>query len=103
MGVSVLYQAIPPESAFSKRLQIERPLTLLVASVFPCGNGLFRLFDLVPEDEISEVLDFAMERYPDALGRGVEARHRWVQQLRDEIQRTRAAFPGIEERAVWLE
>jgi hypothetical protein len=102
VGVALIYQAVPPESGFYRRLQAEQPLALLVASVFGLGKGPFNLFE-IPGDDHEEVIDFVMERYPDDLGRGEAARRRWVQQLHDEIERTRVMSPGIEGRVVWLD
>jgi hypothetical protein len=48
MGVTLSYQAIPPTSSFYQRLQQEQTLNILMVSLFPQGNGIFRFFDIDP-------------------------------------------------------
>jgi hypothetical protein len=101
LSVCIHYQAMPPDCEFYERLRTDRPLALLVASVFQCGSGLMYLYEL-PDDEIDEVVEFTLERYPDDFGRGPRVRRDWVNRLRVEIESARAAYPGIEQRSAWL-
>jgi hypothetical protein len=101
MGTSILYSAIPPTSAFYKRIQTERALATFVATLFPYGGGIFRFFEINPT-EANEILDGVIEKYQDIFGTTLEA-DMWVGEFRDELRRTRKAYPGIEDRSTSLE
>ncbi|MEH2079633.1 MAG: hypothetical protein V7K89_06360 [Nostoc sp.] len=62
MGVYVLYSPIPPDSMLYARLQIEKALSILVVSLFPYGCGIFRFFEIEPE-EINEILEDVIETH----------------------------------------
>ncbi|MFN6526998.1 hypothetical protein [Nostoc sp. ChiSLP03a] len=72
MGVSVLYRAIPPESTLYARLQSQKALTVLVVSLFPYGCGIFRFFEIEPE-EINEILEYFIETHQETFGSELEA------------------------------
>ncbi|MEH1944040.1 MAG: hypothetical protein V7L01_28015 [Nostoc sp.] len=101
MGVSVLYRAIPPSSTLYARLQCEKALSILVAYLFPHGCGIFRFFEIDPE-EINEILEDFIETHQEIFGSELEAD--WViAELRSELRLTRQAYPGIEDRTASLE
>lgn len=101
MGVSIHYSAIPPTSIFYQRLQTERPFATLLAIIFPYGSGFFRFFEIEP-DEVDEILDCEIQELQDVFGTEVEAKV-WIDEFRDELRRTRQAYPGIENRRAMLE
>ncbi|MEH2076982.1 MAG: hypothetical protein V7K57_21715 [Nostoc sp.] len=101
MGVSVLYSAIPPDSTLYARLQREKALSLLVVYLFPYGCGIFRFFEIYPE-EVNEILQDFIETHQETFGSELEAD--WViAELRSELRLTRQAYPGIEDRRASLE
>ncbi|MEH2094766.1 hypothetical protein [Nostoc sp.] len=101
MGVSVLYSAIPPSSTLYARLQREKALSLLVVSLFPYGCGIFRFFEIDPE-EVNEILEDVIETHQETFGSELEA-DRVISELRFELRLTRQAYPGIEDRIALLE
>ncbi len=101
MGVSVLYSAIPPGSTLYARLQSQKALSILVAYLFPYGCGIFRFFEIEPE-EIDEILEDFIETHQEIFGSELEA-DRVIAQLRSELRLTRQAYPGIEDRRASLE
>ncbi|GEM_PF-1796501 len=101
MGVSVLYSAIPPCSTLYTRLQSEKALSILVVSLFPYGCGIFRFFEIEPE-EINEILEDVIETHQETFGSELEA-DRVIAELRSELRLTRQAYPGIEDRTALLE
>ncbi|MEH2024182.1 hypothetical protein [Nostoc sp.] len=101
MGVSVLYSAIPPCSTLYARLQREKALSILVVSLFPYGCGIFRFFEIEPE-EINEILEDVIETHQETFGSELEA-DRVIAELRSELRLARQAYPGIEDRRVSLE
>ncbi|MDZ8139440.1 MAG: hypothetical protein RM049_29830 [Nostoc sp. DedQUE04] len=101
MGVSVLYRAIPPSSTLYARLQGDKALSILVGYLFPYGCGIFRFFEIEPE-EINEILEDFIETHQEIFGSELEA-DRVIAQLRSELRLTRQAYPGIEDRTASLE
>ncbi|MBN3883034.1 MAG: hypothetical protein V7K64_06835 [Nostoc sp.] len=101
MGVSVLYSAIPPDSLLYARLQSQKALSILVVSLFPYGCGIFRFFEIEPE-EINEILEDVIETHQETFGSELEA-DRVIAQFRSELRLTRQAYPGIEDRRTSLE
>ncbi|MEH2019085.1 hypothetical protein [Nostoc sp.] len=101
MGVSVLYSAIPPDSLLYARLQSQKALSILVVSPFPYGCGIFRFFEIEPE-EINEILEDVIETHQETFGSELEA-DRVIAQFRSELRLTRQAYPGIEDRRASLE
>jgi hypothetical protein len=65
MGVTLTYQAIPPQSSFYKRLQNDRAFRVLANSLF-CSGNLFNLFNHDPE-EFNEYMGEAISSHPDVL------------------------------------
>ncbi|MEH2265270.1 hypothetical protein [Nostoc sp.] len=101
MGVSVLYSAIPPSSTLYSRLQREKALSILVVYLFHYGCGIFRFFEIDPE-EINEILEDVIETQQETFGSELEA-DRVIAELRSELRLTRQAYPGIEDRIALLE
>ncbi len=101
MGCSILYSAIPPSSSLYLRLQSEKALSILVASLFPYGCGIFRFFEIEPE-EIDEILENVIEIHQEVFESKLEA-ERAIAELRSQLTLTRQAFPGIEDRTAMLE
>jgi hypothetical protein len=62
MGVTLTYQAIPPQSSFYSRLQQDRAFRVLAS--FHSPYGLFRLFQHDPID-FNELVEKAISRHPD--------------------------------------
>jgi hypothetical protein len=108
MGVTVSYQAIPPTSSFYKRLQQEQTLNILMVSLFPQGNGIFRFFDidhLFPGDSIRSInndLKRVMERHQEIFGGELESSLA-VAEYRSELILTCRDYPGIEDRRSSME
>ncbi len=101
MGVSVIYSAIPPSSKLYARLHRERPLAILMVSLFSYGCGIFRFFEIEPE-EAHEILEEIIEEHQDAFGSELDA-DQVVAEFRTELRLTRKAYPGIEDRTASLE
>ncbi|MEH2170936.1 MAG: hypothetical protein V7K41_30660 [Nostoc sp.] len=101
MGVSVLYSAIPPDSPLYACLQREKALSILVVSLFPYGCGIFRFFEIEPE-EINEILEYVIETHQETFGSELET-DRIIAELRSELRLTRQAYPGIKDRTASLE
>ena len=101
MGCSILYSAIPPTSSLYLRLQSEKALSILVASLFPYGCGIFCFFEIEPE-EIDEIIENVIEIHQEVFESKLEA-ERAIAELRSQLTLTRQAFPGIEDRTAMLE
>ena len=101
MGCSILYSAIPPNSNLYLRLQSEKALSILVASLFPYGCGIFRFFEIEPE-EIDEIIENVIEIHQEVFESKLEV-DRVIAELRSQLTLTRQAFPGIEDRTAMLE
>jgi (2Fe-2S) ferredoxin len=65
MGVTLAYQAIPPESSFYARLKHDRAFRILSIHLFDSGH-LFNLFEDDPES-FDESMENAFEGYPDVF------------------------------------
>jgi hypothetical protein len=102
MGVSVCYWAVPPSSALFRRLKSERAFATLMAALFSYGRGIFYFFDEISPEERHEILEQVIESRRSALGPEPEAR-RSIAEFRQELDRTRSAWPGVERRATSLE
>jgi len=100
MGVSMLYSAIPPSSTLYARLQHERAFSILMVALFPYGNGIFRFFEIEPE-EVDEILEDVIDRHQDEFGS--ESAAQVIDEFRSELEYTRRAYPGIENRTASLE
>jgi len=100
MGVSIHYWAIPPSSTLFERLQSDTAFLALMGFLFPYGNGIFFFFEEIDADEREEILQDVIDS--QALGPEPETRRR-IDEFRLELDRTRRAYPGIEERCRSLE
>lgn len=101
MSFSVLYSAIPPNSTLYSRLQHEKALSILMVSLFPYGCGIFRFFEIELE-EINEILEDVIALHRGTFGSQLEASQA-IAEFRSELQRTRRAYQGIEDRTTSLE
>jgi hypothetical protein len=102
MGVSIHYWAVPPTSTLFRRLQSEKAFAALMAALFPYGCGIFCFFEEIDLEEREEILEWVIESRKTALGSESEAR-RWIAEFRQELERSRAAWPGVERRVTSLE
>jgi hypothetical protein len=100
MGVSMLYSAIPPSSTLYARLQREKAFSILMVALFPYGNGIFRFFEIEPE-EVDEILEDVIDTHQDEFGS--ESAAQVIAEFRSELEYTRRAYPGIENRTASLE
>ncbi len=102
MGVTLSYQAI------YQRLQQEQTLNILMVSLFPQGNGIFRFFDidpLVPGDSIRSInndLERVIKRHHEIFGSELEA-SLTVAEYCSELILTCRNYPGIEDRRSSME
>ncbi len=101
MGVSVIYSAIPLSSTLYTRLQREKPLAILMVSLFSYGCGIFNFFEIEPE-EVNEILEEVIEAHQDTFGSELDA-DQVIAEFRTELRLTRKAYPGIEDRTASLE
>ncbi|MEH1814855.1 MAG: hypothetical protein V7K26_24695 [Nostoc sp.] len=81
--------------------QSQKALSILVVSLFPYGCGIFRFFEIDPE-EINEILEDVIETHQETFGSELEA-DRVISELRFELRLTRQAYLGIEDRRASLE
>jgi hypothetical protein len=102
MSHSLHFWALPPSSSLFRRLQTEKAFVALVAALFHYGRGIFYFFEDEDAQQREEILGDVLESRRYALGSGAEAR-RSIDDFRLELNRTRAAYPGIEQRAASLE
>ncbi len=99
--VFIRYSAIPPSSELYSRLQSEKALNFLVDFVFTDGGGIFRFFEIDPE-EIDDSFENVVQGYPKIFKSKLEL-DRVIAELRLQLTLTRQAFPGIEDRTATLE
>jgi hypothetical protein len=71
-----------------------------MVSLFPYGCGIFRFFEIEPE-EVNEILEEVIEAHQDTFS-DLEA-EQIIAEFRSELRRTREAYPGIEDRSTSLE
>ena len=102
MGVSLHYWAVPPSSGLFKRLQSDRAFLTLMGSLFCYGGGIFFFFDCLSAAEREDVLQDVIDRQQEVIGPEPMAR-RLIEEFREEVERTRLAHPGVEQRACSLE
>ncbi len=99
--VFIRYSAIPPSSELYSRLQSEKALNFLVDFVFTDGGGIFRFFEIDPQ-EIDDGFENVVRGYPKIFKSQLEL-DRVIADLRSLLTLTRQAFPGIEDRTATLE
>lgn len=99
--VFIRYSAIPPSSELYSRLQSEKALNFLVDFVFTDGGGIFRYFEIDPE-EIDDSFENVVRGYPKIFKSQLEL-ERVIADLRSLLTLTRQTFPGIEDRTATLE
>lgn len=103
MGVCVHYWPIPPQSRLSKRLREDRVDYALMANLFSEGGGIYRFSEFQEEDDfgdVEETFEFLIEDLGAMLGPDPQAR---INVFLEEVERTRAEFPGIEDRTAMIE
>ena len=99
--VFIRYSAIPPSSELYSRLQSEKALNFLVDFVFTDGGGIFRFFEIDPE-EIDDGFENIVRGYPKIFKSQIEL-ERVIADLRSLLTLTRQTFPGIEDRTATIE
>jgi hypothetical protein len=93
MGVTLAYQAIPPESSFYSRLKHDRAFMILSICLFDSGH-LFNLFENDPES-FDESMENAFEGYPDVFcGTELEA-SLLIEDFCEAIRVARRDYPNI--------
>ncbi|WP_310414986.1 hypothetical protein [Chamaesiphon sp. OTE_8_metabat_110] len=93
MGVTLAYQAIPPESSFYARLQSDIAFVILSIMLFDSGH-LFNLFEDDPES-FDGSMENAFEGHPDVFcGTELET-SLLVADFREAIRITRRDYPKI--------
>ena len=102
MGVSIYYRAIPSSSNLLRSLQRDEAFFTLTAALFHYGHGIFYFFNEIDPDEREEILESVIKTRQDRLGAEPEAR-RLIDELRRELEQTRLAYPGVEERRYTLD
>jgi hypothetical protein len=93
MGVTLAYQAIPPESSFYARLKHDRAFTILSINLFDSGH-LFNLFEDDPES-FDGFMENAFEGYPDVFCGTEEEKSLLVEDFREAVQVTCRDYPKI--------
>jgi hypothetical protein len=99
MSISITYSAVPPTSTLYSRLQNERELRILFTQLFVHGCGIFRFFEIDPE-EINEIFHLLIKASKNVFV-SPKKMTKVFDDLRFEIYQTRQAYPGIEDRH-WL-
>jgi hypothetical protein len=102
MSVSIHFWAVPPESPLFQRLERDRAFASLMAALFPYGRGVYTFFSEIEAGERAGILELAIQERRSRLGPEPEAR-RAIEEFRQELERVRAAHPGIEQRRCVLE
>lgn len=102
MGISISYCAIPPSSTLYARMQNEEAFSILADTLFYCwGDGLFRCFEAesseVGREIINETLESMIGYDQDVFG-SPEQSAKIITEFRTELDKTRKAYPGIENR-----
>ncbi len=102
MSVSIHFWALAPASPLFQRLQHDKAFVTLMAALFPYGRGVFFFFGELSPDERESILERLTLERCSRLGPEPEAR-RSIEEFRQELERTRAAYPGVEHRRCSLE
>jgi hypothetical protein len=101
MGVTLAYQAIPPESSFYARLKHDRAFTILSICLFDSGH-LFNLFEDDPES-FDESMENAFAGYPEVFCGTEKENYVLIEDFRQAVQVTRRDYPKIVDIAGSLE
>jgi len=102
MGVSLHYWAMPPSSVLFKRLQTEGAFVTLMGGLFCYGSGIFFFFDELSSAAREEILQDLIKSQQKLLGPEPIAR-RLIEEFRQEVERTRLSYAGVEQRRCSLE
>lgn len=102
MSVLVHFWALPPASALYRRLERDKAFVSLMAALFPYGGGVFSFFTELGADERGSILERVILERRSRLGPEPEAR-RLIEEFREELERTRLTYPGVERRRCVLE
>ncbi|MGB8868050.1 MAG: hypothetical protein ACLPJW_04660 [Rhodomicrobium sp.] len=100
MSVSIHVWALPPASALFRRLEHDKAFVTLMAALFPYGRGVFVFFNETEAGERESILERVIEDRRSRLGH--EPRH-LIEEFREELERTRLTYPGVEHRGCSLE
>jgi hypothetical protein len=93
MGVTLAYQAIPPESSFYARLKHDRAFTILSICLFDSGH-LFNLFEDDPES-FDESMENAFEGYPEVFCGTEKENSVLIEDFCQAVRVTRRDYPKI--------
>jgi hypothetical protein len=99
MSVLMRYRAVPPSSVLFQRLLNDKAFVTLMLAFYNYG---FSFFDGTSDWDRESTLAYVIESRRQILGDVVEAR-RLIGEFLLELERTRLAYPGIEERTCGLE
>jgi hypothetical protein len=99
MSVLMRYRAVPPSSVLFQRLLNDKAFVTLMLAFYNYG---FSFFDGTSDWDRESTLAYVIESRRQILGDVVEAR-RLIDEFLLELERTRLAYPGIEERTCGLE
>ncbi len=102
MSVSIHFLALPPASTLFRRLEQDKAFVTLMAGLFAYGSGVFFFFDEIAAGERERILERLVEDRRTRLGGEQEARHS-IEEFRQELERTRLTYPGVEHRRCSLE
>ncbi len=102
MSVSIHFWALPPASGLFRRLEHDKAFVALAASLFPYGRGVFFFFNEIEASERENILERVIEDRRGRLGGEPEAR-RLIEEFRQELERTRLTYPGVEHQHCSLE
>ncbi len=97
MGVIMIYKAIPEQTSLFRRLRSDQKISTLFTRLF--RNGPFHTDGLEP-DELQDLLDWIAK--DKAFGSRAEL-DATVLELEKELEKTKAAHPGVEDRTALLE
>src|SRR5262245_20056770 len=102
MGVSLHYWSMPPSSVLFERLQTEGAFVTLMGGLFCYGSGIFFFFDDLSSAAREEILQNLINGQQKLLGPEPIAR-RLMEEFRQEGERTRLSYAGVEQRRCSLE
>lgn len=102
MSVSIHFWALPPSSGLFQRLERDKAFVTLMAALFPYGRGVFFFFGEIEAGERKSILERVTLERRGRLGPAPEAA-RLIEEFRQELERTRQTYPGVEHRRCTLE
>jgi hypothetical protein len=100
MGVSMVYQTIPPQSALFRSVQENAAYHALLAWFYPLG--MFSLITPLDSEPAEEMIEETLESCEDLFGPEPQGR-KVIDEFRNILEQTRSSYPGIETRQVTLQ